>query len=149
MKVSKLESPLLDYWVARCLGHEARIVGGCEIIDWNRPGTKVNGCRFEPTTDWRQAGRIIEEDQIYLEPPHDVHASNFRPDGTLKGVWITYEAWHATVSARTRTWSQGPDDAANMVGGRVGRGEGPTPLIAAMRAKVASHYGDDVPEEIE
>jgi hypothetical protein len=32
--------------------------------------------------------------------------------------------------------------------GRESQGEGPTPLIAAMRAFVASKYGDEVPDEM-
>jgi Protein of unknown function (DUF2591) len=148
MKVSELEGPLLDYWVAVCLGHKARIVGGCEIIDWNRPGTKVNGCRFEPTTDWRHGGPIIFEDQIYLEPPHTVHRANYdEKSGRVKGVWETYESWHATVSSRTRTYPNPNFEQPELFPGCVGRGEGPHPLIAAMRAKVCSHYGPEVPDD--
>lgn len=67
MQVSELEGPLLDYWVAKTLGHVPRLVNNsyCEIIDWNRPDTKVNGCRFEPTTDWNHGSPLLKRFSIY------------------------------------------------------------------------------------
>ncbi len=73
-------------------------------------------------------------------------ALNLDAEGNPKGVWTSFETWHATVSARTRRWNKGPNDPAMLVGGRVGRGEGPTPLIAAMRAYVESVFGDEIGE---
>lgn len=125
MKVCELIGGLLDYWVARSEG-----------MDHATASFVVPAHAY--STDWEFGGPIIERDQIFLDPPHDTHVH--------RQGWIREPLWTATVSARTRTWSTDPDDAANMVGGRVGRGAGETPLVAAMRAKVASHYGDDVPE---
>ena len=99
-----------------------------------------------PSRDWSIGGPIIEREQIFIEPPHDVHALNLDAEGNPKGVWTSFETWHATVSARTRRWNKGPNDPATLVGGRVGRGEGPTPLIAAMRAYVESVFGDEIGE---
>lgn len=167
MKVSELTGALLDYWVARAENLQVdfrtsrhRPTEYRPPNDEDRPVVAYvteHGWAaypegfpqvYAPSTAWANGGPIIERDQIFLDAPHTVHRDNYNPDGTLKGVWETYESWHATVSARTRTWSTGPDDPALIAGGRVGRGEGPTPLIAAMRAKVASHYGDEVPDEI-
>ncbi|WP_175837077.1 phage protein NinX family protein [Burkholderia anthina] len=152
MKVTELSGALLDFWVARAEGLTTKIVSA---------GVKVNGVRVEQDTcialtpgfdDWWQpyhsctwftAGPIIERDQIFLDAPHDRHIH-----GGPNAGWHNEPQWSATVSARTRTWSTGPDDIANRIGGRVGRGRGATPQIAAMRAKVASHFGDEVPDEV-
>lgn len=86
------------------------------------------------SSDWSFGGPIIEADQIFLDPPHDVH----RHGGTQPG-WSHVMEWSATVSARTRTYPN-PNflDKPNWPG-CVGRGAGPTALIAAMRAVVASY----------
>lgn len=86
---------------------------------------------------------IIERDHIFLDPPHDVHKANYK-NGKVSGVWESYENWHATVSSRTRTWNKGQDDIVLLTGGRVGRGEGPTAVIAALRAFVESIFGEEV-----
>lgn len=126
-KISELEGALLDAAVAK--GE------GLRIVALNPPA--FSSC-------WAVGGPIIDRDHIFLEPPHTVHALNYSKDGKPRGVWSSYETWHATVSARTRTWNTGPDDPALLVGGRVGRGEDPTALVAAMRAYVASKFGEYV-----
>ncbi|WP_027798301.1 phage protein NinX family protein [Paraburkholderia dilworthii] len=123
MKVSELSGVVLDYWVARAEGmsHEAATFA-------------VPAHAY--STEWAYGGPIIERDQIFIQPPSEVHYNGGPNHG-----WRRYDHWRATVSARTRTLP--PNEMG--IGG-VGRGAGETPLIAAMRAKVASHYGDDVPE---
>lgn len=111
----------------------------------NGPGVFANlggrPVRWSPETDWNQAGPLIESNQVFIDPPHDVHRSNMDPKtGTPKGVWQSYENWHATVSARVRTL---PPKLGWGPGG-VGRGEGPDCLTAVLRAIVRSHYGDTV-----
>ena len=55
----------LDKLVALALGHKAKITEfGCEIIDWNKVGTKVNGYRFEPHKDGTQCMEIMEQEKI-------------------------------------------------------------------------------------
>lgn len=114
-RVFELEGAELDYWVARAIGHDAEIgqyteSGNpvCRIKDWNRPGTRVNGSRFEPSTDWAHGGPIIEYEAIGFHPISDAE-------------WMAEE--HITCC----------------------RGRGLTPLVAAMRALVASKFGQDVP----
>ena len=105
------------------------------------------GKPWNPSEDWSQGGPLIESNQVFLDPPHDVHRANYdEKTGKVKGCWQTYESWHATVSARVRTL---PPKIEGFPG-RVGRGEGQTALIAACRAIVASHFGDtvQVPEEL-
>jgi hypothetical protein len=122
MKTAELTGALLDYWVAKALGHEARIAATCEIIDWNKPGTVVNGCRFEPHRDWAHVGPIIERERIELTFRHN-DDDYWRAD-----------IWKKDSSAYGYIFS--------------GSELGPTPLIAAMRAYVASKFGETVPDEV-
>jgi hypothetical protein len=144
MKVAELTGALLDLWVARA----ERATG--QIEDWGGLGqvcvAQINSFEpvpFRPSTKWSDGGPIIERDQIFLQPPSEVHYNGGPNHG-----WHRYDHWRATVSARTRTLPpQG--ELGTMIGkGGVGRGAGETPLIAAMRAKVASHYGDEVPDVV-
>jgi len=74
------------------------------------------------STDWSHAGPIIERESIHLR-------RSYLDDGSLSSEWtaLTLNADKAMVF-----------------------GEGPTPLIAAMRCFVSSKLGDtvDVPEEL-
>jgi hypothetical protein len=98
----------------------------------------ANGTRelWHPSTNYAQGAPYIERDQIFIDPPHDVHIANMRPDGTISGIWRSEYEWHATVSARTRTY---PNPHDPELPGCVGRGQGPTMLIAALNALVASY----------
>lgn len=56
MKTDKLSNHQLELVLARCMGYHARMprnnnIPYVMIDDWNKPGTVVNGCRFEPMTD--------------------------------------------------------------------------------------------------
>lgn len=115
VKVSDLTGAQLDWAVAVALGHTAKIEWGgeCRIIDWNKPGTLVNGAWFEPHKDWQDGGPIIEREHGRIETG-DLHTSEFR--------------WTADMGHGTSRY----------------RSYGPTPLIAAMRAFVASKLGDEV-----
>lgn len=64
---------------------------------------------FQPSTNWAHGGPIIEREHIRLEPPEDV------PEWDAKG-------WRARILRPSA----------------IGIESGPTPLIAAMRAFVAS-----------
>lgn len=128
MKVSELIGPLLDYWVARCEGmtHDAAAF----VVP-----------AHAYSSDWNYGGPIIETDQIFLNPPSEVHYNGGPNHG-----WRRYDHWRATVSARTRTLPPKNDFQQSFGVRGVGRGAGETALLAAMRAKVASHYGEEVPE---
>jgi hypothetical protein len=129
MKVSELTGSKLDYWVARCEGmtHEAATFA-------------VPAHAY--SSDWTYGGPIFDSDHIFLQPPSEEHSNGGPNHG-----WRRYDHWRATVSARTRTLPPKNEfqEQFNVCG--VGRGSGETALIAAMRAKVASHYGDEVPNE--
>ena len=88
------------------------------------PGVNGIGMEYEATrysTNWSQGGPIIERESIRLTP--DQGATYF------DCVWFAGNA---------------SDDGDEF------NGEGPTPLIAAMRCRVASKLGDEVevPEEL-
>ena len=125
MKVSELEGEQLNYWTARADGREAKIM---------QPGERLGRLTLteapcvaltEAYTDWWQpfhvywgsAGPIIERERIEL--------LSFRP-----GEW---EAQMAPEDAHYI--DQAPGDAMR----------GPTPLVAAMRAFIASKFGEEVP----
>lgn len=83
------------------------------------------------STDWEVGGPLIESNQISLDPPFVAHMNY----GNGRGEWVKQNMWTATVSAAVRTKPNPNDPSLPRV---VGRGSGPTPLIAAMRAIVDS-----------
>jgi hypothetical protein len=151
MKVSELEGPMLDYWVGKAMGLNCCV----ESFPTNPPEPRacwlMNGKLLDleygpyaPSTNWGQGGPLIEANQIFLDPPHDMHVH-----GGSRAGWHTEKEWNATVSARVRVYWRPDDDREGFLKrGRVGRGKGATPLIAAMRAIVTSVYGEDVPDGI-
>lgn len=145
MKVSELEGALLDYWVAKAEGLGAELCSDdlgtfCVRTVRYRGGGSFRG-PFFPSTEWVDGGPIVERDQIFLNPPSEVHYN-----GGPNAGWKRYDHWRATVSTRTRTLPPKNEVQERMGHGGPGRGAGATALLAAMRAKVASHFGDDVPE---
>jgi hypothetical protein len=112
MKTSELTGLALDWAVAKCEGVAVDYVDDginrCFLISM--------GGRFNPSTNWAQAGSIIERDEI----------------GISRNV----------PCSRGREWEARPSITAKGAGGRWGYG--PTPLIAAMRCYVASKRGDEI-----
>lgn len=104
-------------------------VAKCENADWSDEDCIVNVTTFDEydgticnySTDWSQGGPIIERESIRLMP--DQGATY------VDCVWLAGNA------------NEDGDEF---------NGEGPTPLIAAMRCYVASKLGDDIeiPEEL-
>lgn len=88
--------------------------------DGDRLDERTNGgapSPFHPSTDWMQGGPIIERKRIIVFPPE------------RRGAWGAY------VRPRFRFGDLHDYD---------GKGEGKTILIAAMRAYVASKFGEEV-----
>lgn len=122
MKVSELSGAMLDYWAARADGvpHDALCFVGGNKPNWWEACSIMGGGMFRPSTKWEQGGPIIEREGIAV----------------LMGEnQDMFPGWCAFV-------------------GRVGPSDfeedwimGETALIAAMRAYVASKYGDEVPDE--
>lgn len=148
IKTSGLSGVALDWAVSEAVGVAVFRRSGGMISDGEIALMDVQANKaWSPSINWSQGGPLIESNQVFLDPPHDMHRANYdEKTGKVKGCWETYESWHATVSSRVRTL---PPKIEGFPG-RVGRGEGETALIAACRAIVTSVFGDEIeiPQEL-
>ncbi|MCA8026495.1 phage protein NinX family protein [Burkholderia cepacia] len=125
MKVGELSGALLDYWV--CKGEGLNVIvamrencGDTEpsCLEVNDRGVRV--LRRSPSTSWWEGGPIIERERIILKPFSDGEwGAAYEFDSDARGG-----AFYISASQ-----------------------EGATPLVAAMRAYVASKFGDEVSDE--
>jgi hypothetical protein len=118
-KTAELEGALLDAAVAKADGISVTLWAdgrGC-IADFGTAGLFWHG--YSPSTDWGQGGLIVERERITIV----FGAVQDEP----APVW---QAWVGPVYA---------SDLDMRVDG-----DGPTPLVAAMRAYVASKLGEEV-----
>lgn len=124
MKVSELTGAELDYWVAKAEGRNIR--SGAKRLYVSSPGG-FDTCMedFSPSTLWFYGGPIIEREQITVECWQDTDGRS-----GMRDVF-----WSASIHGSMKNE------------GREGYEDGPTPLIAAMRAFVASKYGNEVADE--
>jgi hypothetical protein len=113
-KVSELSGALLDAAVAKGFELNFTIDGHGTPSAW----TFTDAGEWAPSTKWEQGGPIIETESLCIDR---VAYS----DGSLR-------EWGAAVAVG----SEYPDEWK--------RWYGPTPLIAAMRAWVASKFGETV-----
>jgi hypothetical protein len=132
MKTSELTGAALDWAVAKCEGIELESGYGVQetsgyynrlLVDGRMSKGQSMLVRYIPSTDWAQAGPIIEREGIAIDC--------IRCNGNIDG-------WQAAnMVADDENWDAGVQ-------------YGPTPLIAAMRVLVASKLGDevDIPEEL-
>lgn len=119
MKVAELTGAQLDYWAARADGRDADEVS---IVDQGEnpvsprfyASFKRTGAVWWPSSKWSQGGPIIEREGIATY-------RNYIRDGSGR-----FDGWIAAVGSPAVT------------------GTGETLLIAAMRAYVASKFGDEV-----
>lgn len=130
VKVSELSGALLDYWVARAEGHTAIVNGGICYVGINAVSVQqVNGYvpHYSPSTDWAAGGVIIERERIAL--------------------FQTFHEGHTYFSEERRwtAWTNGAMYETEVSGDA--EGVGPTQLGAAMRAFVASKFGEEVKDE--
>lgn len=121
-KTSELTGAMLDAAVAKASGlsyaiHPQKVWGdgyGVTIVN-QTPACWTGTGYYEPSTDWRTGGPIID----------------------LKQISLIVDDGHTDACVMLIT------DHGELAGHN-GRGEGPTPLIAAMRAYVASKFGEEV-----
>lgn len=157
MKVSELTGDALAIWVGRAQGWEfsddverigARIGAALKKSppimyhdchgDLHVVGTNYDSeVHWAPHVHWEQGGPIIESENIVLVPTN----------GGDKEEPIFWSAMHNGPNRAFSHYIDEPlpfrrysDDPA--------AGDGDTPLIAAMRAFVASKYGEEVPDEV-
>ena len=135
VKVSEATEVQLDWMVAKAEGFTSS-QSRDETEAWleHADGRIGYSGKFNYSTDWSQGGPIIEREGILLRPLR-------RGGHTLDGQWLamfdgentgTMVQWVKRTDWIRHYWS------------------GPTPLIAAMRAFVASRLGDtpEVPDEL-
>ncbi|UEP42741.1 phage protein NinX family protein [Burkholderia sp. B21-005] len=129
MKVSDLTGVLLDYWVARAEGIEAE-----RLSVRFAPEVVEDACirddifKFNPSESWMLGGPIIGRERIgFFQTFHDRHP--YFSEGTR---------WTACLNATSYEGDMVDGDASS---------RGPTQLVAAMRAYVASKFGNEVPDE--
>jgi hypothetical protein len=127
IQTCELTGEALDWAVDVALGNTPIVVPfknslGCAI--YKSVWAQREGIRSYYSTNWSQGGPIIEREEMWVR----------RRDPRL---YFKGEEWEARVK-----------NAAKGAGYK--RAKGPTPLVAAMRAFVASKLGDEVemPDEL-
>lgn len=125
MKTAELEGKILDYYVALAVGHTWRCKWMLEKDGYNAWQSYEQGWG-NPTppysSDWAVGGPIIERANI--------------------GMYCSEKSWNACANGEPNF---GPR-LENVDDGNFLEFNGSTPLIAAMRAYVALHFGPDVPD---
>lgn len=121
IRVSDLEGAELDYWVAKASA--ANNLGSEPKIIGDRCYLCMGeiGHVYSPSTEWNYGGPIIEREYIGLRV---LIGSGGKPPS-----WVS--EWRARILIKDHLPYQ----------------SGPTPLIAAMRAYVASKFGDTIEVE--
>lgn len=128
-KTSELTGAILDAVVAMSEGL------CCDTHDLPRAVFVHSGADsmiYDPSKNWALAGPIIERERIAL-----VAATGYEDDGPV--------FWTAACCGPDGAYSHYIDEPLPFSdhGQKEATGEGPTPLIAAMRAYVASKLGDE------
>lgn len=120
-KVSELEGPFLDEAVAKANGwKEWKGHAHMGMPVWlTGEDESPTHAMFSPSTSWADGGKIIERERIRLTPAE--------AGGLFMGDRVPAPHWLANHPARWQFNEMGA-----------------TPLIAAMRAYVASKFGDEV-----
>ena len=143
-KASELIGPALDWAVAKSLGWQPVYTNGA-LYPVFQKGGNVEKIWREYSTDWSQAGPIIEREGITVIRCDDDYGHD--DDGFCNNVRIP--VWAATNGHHSlyRGYDE-PEASYSQYESEVMYG--PTPLIAAMRCFVASKLGDEIeiPEEL-
>lgn len=154
IKTSELTGAALDWAVAVCEGLPIRhdpmnfgpavAEGGFWIWDERGPIGKRDyrliGRQYSPSNNWSQGGPLIERERITV-----IHTERWDTDKGHVPLCAASKGPHSPTESYEHvqmvpTYIIGADDSIT----------GPTPLIAAMRAFVASKLGDevDIPTEL-
>ena len=145
MKTAELTGAALDYAVAKC--EHPDLVWGSSIGIHHAsyqiviPHLPEPQCYWNPSTNWSQAGPIIEREKMTLVCAEgDYNQSKAGTPDCYDTYWV---AEKGRLSAGTSYGPQG-DDWGEGFNIDVDCMTGPSPLIAAMRCYVASKLGDNV-----
>ena len=125
IKTQDLTGIQLDWAVAKCLNWKDYNEDGVPYIELDSSHMSRRFGPYKPSTNWEQAGSIIEQVKITISPNDDKNSMKQK-------LWVAYRI--------VTLFEDGFDHEYQY---------GPTPLIAAMRCFVASRIGDevDIPEE--
>lgn len=135
MKTAELEGALLDYWVAKATGMP---LYECGTDAWPGNG-KVFREGFEHPI--LTVGLMGIQGGVFIEQSGEAEAWRPSQDWADGGPIIDREK--IVTDFDDRLWGA----AIRKPGSLEHMSCGPTPLIAAMRAYVASKFGDTVPDE--
>lgn len=124
MKTSELTGALLDYWVAKIADYPNTRIISYEMYGEPRTACMVGLAPYRPSSSWEEAGPIIEREKL-ATGPYDM--ANAFPVIACGNPGMAFRAYYVIDCYRTSQY-------------------GPTPIIAAMRAYVASKFGDEVPD---
>ena len=144
MKVStsKLTGSALNWAVAKCEDVVVKKYPESPSLFFGKGFDK-----YRPSTDWSQAGPIIERENISVVCAEGEYNYNLAGTPNCYGTF-----WVADIGKQTSGSIYGPqsDHWGDCFQIDVGCITGPTPLIAAMRCYVASKLGDvvEVPNEL-
>jgi hypothetical protein len=135
-RVADLEGANLALWVARAIGWRIEYEGAKPICYDDQGSVYSFGkCGFRPDLNWSQGGPIIERERINIvdhaehQRPFSGARDNDRPDQFAAFIGDPFQLHDLGSFSFFDT--------------QMGR----TPLVAAMRAFVASKFGDEVPDE--
>jgi hypothetical protein len=125
MKVAELCGEDLDYWTAQAAGIRIkRYDGGFWYTDEQHPK------QWDPSESWLMGGPIIERERIGI-----YEGAQWPAPGHPPAQWI----WCACVGGS-------PNYGTTLEAPAQRELRGPTPLVVAMRAYVASRFGKEVPD---
>lgn len=125
-KVSELTGAQLDYWVAKTAGANV-------VIHRGRPAFESEFDPEGPADDYDHTERW--KMWLYFNPSGRWVDGGPIIEREKISVFERYDYWVATIRVAPST--------------RLYDVRGETPLIAAMRAYVASKYGEEVPDEVQ
>lgn len=130
-RVADLAGADLDAWVARALGWQ---------LFYMEPGQLWLTLFEKPGGGEGPIGSIESGAEIF---------DDFKPSTKWQDGGPLIEKYRIDLGAPTESGTFAGIWMANTEWGHINGWQGPTPLIAAMRALVASVYGDTVPDEVE
>ena len=144
IKTVDLTGPSLDWAVAKCeIGDP---VGS--FLDGVVP--HPNYADFHPSTDWSQGGPLVERENITIIRADDTYGTDEEGYCNNKRIPVWFAECDQWVGHTETTSYEGEYMEPTFMVGVSGGYYGPTPLIAAMRAYVASKLGDEIeiPDEL-
>ena len=87
MKISDMTNEQLDYWVAKAQGwdfvrKQRTEYGFVYQVWWNSPNSFIKAKDYHPSTNWQQAGELVEKFNVMIAPS-----------------WVTEKnGWHGACS---------------------------------------------------